>query len=204
MKSALLKATALSAGLAASLTMVGLQPASAAGFSGDYAPDYWSVINLGSATNANSGGFVDETLVPTSVTLVGSNSNPQVPAGPGETYYLTELAGSIASYVSFNYSYGTFDLPNGGFDPFGVVVNNVFTLLADLDGQSGSYTFLVNPGEEFGFGVLTTDNIGGAGFATISNFNVTPVPTPALLPGLIGMGVAALRKKQGEAEESEA
>lgn len=30
----------------------------------------------------------------------------------------------------------------------------------------------------------------------------TPVPTPALLPGLIGMGVAALRKRKGEAEES--
>lgn len=29
-----------------------------------------------------------------------------------------------------------------------------------------------------------------------------PIPTPALLPGLIGMGVAALRKRKGEAEES--
>lgn len=32
--------------------------------------------------------------------------------------------------------------------------------------------------------------------------SATPVPTPALLPGLIGMGVAALRKRKGEAEES--
>ncbi|TVP66099.1 MAG: PTPA-CTERM sorting domain-containing protein [Leptolyngbya sp. LCM1.Bin17] len=30
----------------------------------------------------------------------------------------------------------------------------------------------------------------------------TPVPTPALLPGLIGMGVAALRKRKGEGDES--
>ncbi|MBD2260609.1 PTPA-CTERM sorting domain-containing protein [Pseudanabaena sp. FACHB-2040] len=30
----------------------------------------------------------------------------------------------------------------------------------------------------------------------------TPVPTPALLPGLIGMGAAALRKRRGAAEES--
>jgi hypothetical protein len=28
------------------------------------------------------------------------------------------------------------------------------------------------------------------------------IPTPALLPGLIGMGVAAVRKRKGEAEES--
>lgn len=32
--------------------------------------------------------------------------------------------------------------------------------------------------------------------------SATPVPTPALLPGLIGMGVAAMRKRKGEDEES--
>jgi hypothetical protein len=32
----------------------------------------------------------------------------------------------------------------------------------------------------------------------------TPVPTPALLPGLIGMGVAALRKRNGDTNEAEA
>ncbi len=32
----------------------------------------------------------------------------------------------------------------------------------------------------------------------------TAVPTPALLPGLIGMGVAALRKRKAEAEENTA
>lgn len=32
--------------------------------------------------------------------------------------------------------------------------------------------------------------------------SATAVPTPALLPGLIGMGVAALRKRKGEAEET--
>ena len=35
-----------------------------------------------------------------------------------------------------------------------------------------------------------------------SNAGTTPIPTPALLPGLIGMGVAAMRKRKGEAEES--
>jgi hypothetical protein len=32
----------------------------------------------------------------------------------------------------------------------------------------------------------------------------TPIPTPALLPGLLGMGVAAWRKRNGEAAEAEA
>ncbi|NJL47397.1 MAG: PTPA-CTERM sorting domain-containing protein [Leptolyngbyaceae cyanobacterium SM2_5_2] len=30
----------------------------------------------------------------------------------------------------------------------------------------------------------------------VDNIDVAPIPTPALLPGLIGMGVAALRKRQ--------
>jgi hypothetical protein len=42
---------------------------------------------------------------------------------------------------------------------------------------------------------LDIDNVYIAG-------STTPVPTPALLPGLIGMGVAALRKRNGETEES--
>jgi hypothetical protein len=40
----------------------------------------------------------------------------------------------------------------------------------------------------------------GSGDASISfidqRFNTTAVPTPALLPGLVGMGIAALRRKQ--------
>lgn len=43
---------------------------------------------------------------------------------------------------------------------------------------------------------------GGSPLA-LSNFNVFyQVPTPALLPGLIGMGVAALRKRRGESDDS--
>jgi hypothetical protein len=33
--------------------------------------------------------------------------------------------------------------------------------------------------------------------------NATAVPTPALLPGLVGLGVAALRKRKGEGAEKE-
>jgi len=38
----------------------------------------------------------------------------------------------------------------------------------------------------------------GAGTGDIF-YSSTPIPTPALLPGLVGMGVAALRKKRQEA-----
>ena len=37
--------------------------------------------------------------------------------------------------------------------------------------------------------------------ALVTEFNTTAIPTPALLPGLIGLGVAALRKRKAEAAE---
>lgn len=67
--------------------------------------------------------------------------------------------------------------------------------------QAGKYT-----ATSFGF---TTDGIktpNGNNNPELSNFSVfaRPVPTPALLPGLIGMGVAALRKRKAEAEDNTA
>lgn len=226
MKSALLKATVLSAGIAASLTVVDFQPANAAGFSGDYDPAFWGLGNFYSDGTAAGDGFVDETGAPGSITLFGSDDGSGF---QGNTFYGTTLAGSLPSYVSFDWAYGSFDNPT--FDSFGYFVGvdpstATYTSLAGggiygpaapdnqgigtVNGTVNYGTFLVNPGESFGFYVETADNlrlvgtVRGDGFATISNFNVTAVPTPALLPGLIGMGVAALRKKQSEAEESEA
>ena len=49
-------------------------------------------------------------------------------------------------------------------------------------------------------GTYATDGQWRFDMATI-NADATPVPTPALLPGLIGMGVAALRKRQGDRSE---
>jgi len=213
MKSALLKATALSAGIAASVTLAGLQPVSAAGFSGDYDPSFWGLGNFYSSGAPGGNGFVDDTTAPSSITIVGSDDGS---GNQGNTFYGTDLAGSVASYVSFNWAYNSNDL-NSTFDSFGIFfgANPQTATLVNLAGGvsgpagpvNGSYSFLVNPGQFFGFYVETADNAYGEGFATISNFNVspatTPVPTPALLPGLLAMGVAALRKKQAEAEESE-
>ena len=52
-----------------------------------------------------------------------------------------------------------------------------------------------------GFGSLTTQG----NFTIGSSFSstVTAVPTPALLPGLLGFGVAAFRRRKGEATEAE-
>ncbi len=76
-------------------------------------------------------------------------------------------------------------------------------------------------------GTTTRGNVGFANWSSLNSsavlnsldvvgngeaeFNVsktwavaTPIPTPALLPGLIGMGVAAWRKRKGEADATEA
>ncbi|MFM7450149.1 MAG: PTPA-CTERM sorting domain-containing protein [Leptolyngbyaceae cyanobacterium] len=55
-----------------------------------------------------------------------------------------------------------------------------------------------------------TFSVGGSGDLAYDADNLsyaqnsTVVPTPALLPGLIGMGIAAWRKRKGEAAETEA
>lgn len=48
------------------------------------------------------------------------------------------------------------------------------------------------------FSVLSNYGGASAGFNEVQ-FDGTPIPTPALLPGLIGMGVAALRKRRADA-----
>lgn len=45
---------------------------------------------------------------------------------------------------------------------------------------------------------------GGFEEWAVRSTNGTPIPTPALLPGLVGMGIAALRKKKQSGEEQEA
>ncbi len=58
-----------------------------------------------------------------------------------------------------------------------------------------------------GFGELSTQiNLKGNGTDKPSSFSLTgeAVPTPALLPGLVGMGVAALRKRKSAEESAEA
>lgn len=64
-------------------------------------------------------------------------------------------------------------------------------------------------------GFFTPSGLGGDGsltsqgslvFSTGSSFSadITAVPTPALLPGLVGLGVAALRKREQAGAEEEA
>ncbi|MBE9140720.1 PTPA-CTERM sorting domain-containing protein [Nodosilinea sp. LEGE 07088] len=44
-------------------------------------------------------------------------------------------------------------------------------------------------------------SITGTSLGTSGTGKGTPIPTPALLPGLVGLGVAALRKRRNADEE---
>lgn len=74
------------------------------------------------------------------------------------------------------------DIPGGGF----------------FNGFEGTIAFN-NSTTPFGQ-VLTFGTNDGFDSYTLSSLEVEVIPTPALLPGLLGMGAAALRKRKQEAE----
>ncbi|MFM7450811.1 MAG: PTPA-CTERM sorting domain-containing protein [Leptolyngbyaceae cyanobacterium] len=179
-----------------SLSLTLSDPAQAAGFSSPYAPANFSL------TQTNLGGtYTGFAGAPTSIFVAGGlGSNP----GDGELNFLTTAAGT--GPVTFNWSY-SIDSGTPSTSLFGYVLNGAFTQLTNVAGgfnQSGSASFNVAFGDSFGFGTRLSSSAGG--IFIISNFNgptgggATVVPTPALLPGLIGMGIAAWRKRKAEAE----
>jgi len=185
-----LTAMAVAATSAASLALC--SPAYALGFTGDYAPSNFTL------TNDSADGFVNTFGSPNSISITGGNNQSDF---SGLTSYLTTAAAN--GLVSFNWNYTTQDRDGSSFDPFGYILNGTFSQLTTngLSGsQSGDTSFSVALGDSFGFGVQTRDNLLGSSSAAISNFSAsTAVPTPALLPGLIGLGVGMLRKRKAEA-----
>lgn len=112
------------------------------------------------------------------------------------------LGSKITSFIS-GLSIGsnavTFDLTSANFSGFFKGAKN-FNLGGTFDGN------FISNGVTIGTGSLSTLNIGGS-VGTSGQVATVAVPTPALLPGLLGFGVAALRKRKGEAStevESEA
>ncbi|WP_414548325.1 PTPA-CTERM sorting domain-containing protein [Anabaena sp. CCY 0017] len=84
------------------------------------------------------------------------------------------------------------------------MIGNTAIQLTDngADDQTGIFSQSVSAGQLIGFQITTNDNRFGRASVTISDFSVaadpvdTVIPTPAMLPGLIGMGIAAWRKKR--------
>jgi hypothetical protein len=186
--STMLKQLSIAAG-AAILSFGFSEAAFAAGFTGAYSADNWQL------TNRRTNGYVDTSGAPDSILQIGGNAaENNFLSSRGQTRYTTTAAGSGS--VSFDWNYSTNDHANR--DPFGVVLNGIFTRLTLPEGnrQSGSYSFNVLKGDIFGFGIQTVDNRYGAGQVQISNFNA-PKDVPEPITGLVlaaGMGGAALRR----------
>ena len=139
----------------------------------------------------------------TSIIIVGGADQT---VEPGST--ILSIDAAAAGTVSFNWSYSTQD--SAGYDAAGFEINGVATLLTDgtgIDNSSvftitGSQSFTVTQGEEFGFDVTTADNFAGPGLLTISDFTAplatadAPTPEPRMVFLILALGVTTVLVKR--------
>lgn len=106
--------------------------------------------------------------------LTGPNSGSDLPGATDLT-----IAAPETGLFQFSYQYSSLDLP--GYDYAGYILGDDFFQLADTDGQSGSVSFPVIPGTNFGFRVGTVDNQGEPGVLSVRQMakpGVSEVPEP--------------------------
>lgn len=164
-----------------------LQSFANGGFIGDYSPGNFTL------TNTAADGWFEVVSGGSELHLYGGNTGTGL---TGNTDLLVTAA--LGGLFSFTYSYTSLDWP--GFDRAGYLVNGLFTVLADTDGQTGEVKLPLLTGDIFGFRVVTDDNLGEPGVLSITQFS-TPglpatVPEASTMWLLAGGGVLlALRKR---------
>ena len=202
------------------MTILSASPSQAAIFNGNFSSGF-SGWNTTGNTDASSGaavlttGSVDTSSMESflglpSGTLNGIGNSPTFGSAIKQSFFAN--AGTV---VSFDWLFKAGDyLPFNDFSFVSLVPSgaNLLSNVAQVGnyGSSGLQSFsttIANTGTyTLGFGVLnsldnkldsqlTIDNVSG---------NVSPatsVPTPALLPGLIGIGMGVLRKRKAKAVE---
>ena len=136
-------------------------------------------------------------------------SNPAGQSTNTSSYLSIGTGGSLlaeftkpAKYVGFAWGYAD-DLDSvvvNWFNEFGNLVSQEFTNAVFGNQEDSAYVDIVaGKGETIDSVVWSKYNDG-----RFEIDNIAVVPTPALLPGLVGMGVVALRKRKqaGEAQEA--
>jgi len=122
------------------------------------------------------------------------------------------------SATSSRYSQFQYSLNGTNFVDFGSQVVGVTNTWSDNNTFNLSSILGANDNASFAFRIVSafapnaTGYLGTGGtYATdgswrfdMATVEATPIPTPALLPGLVGMGVAALRKKRKSEAEAKA
>jgi hypothetical protein len=99
---------------------------------------------------------------------------------------LTAAAGEA---FSFNWAFPVKDAQDVGF----VKIGN--TLLTLSGSSPFSYTFTTGGSYDIAIGVVDINDFTNSSKLEITNAQLNAVPTPVLLPGLIGFGIAALRRR---------
>ena len=126
----------------------------------------------------------------------------------------TSVLGKLPTYVGIVWTDVGF--VSSGRDGFGDVIFKAFgagdQLLAEITGANlGDGVFGGQTAEDRFFGVKSPLGISSFEISMPNSndwevdhlqYGYQPVPTPALLPGLIGMGVAALRKRKTNEEQA--
>lgn len=155
-----------------------------------------------------------ETFLGLSSGSLDSLGNGNATAGSAIKQTITVTAGEV---FSFSYNFLTNEATPSSFNDFGFfsVVNANQSLQELADTSSSFITSLTSFNEETGYqpGSFTFGNAGTytIGFGVVDEgdsivdsallVDTEPVPTPALLPGLISMGVAAFRRRKDIATE---
>lgn len=168
--------------------MVAAEKAQAAGFTGYYAPGGWTRTGTTSFSVTNPAN--------TSATL----------SGDGGVSQITILPEAGTTSFTFNYVISNFD-PSQAF----YIANGSSTLFSTLNGgpgggsETGGFTVpITNLSQPFGFSYTSeSGSLAVRNFSTSVTPPTTPIPSPAMLPGLIGAGWAFLRKKDGEEASEE-
>ncbi len=124
----------------------------------------------------------------------------------GSAIQISQLA-QAGDNVSFNWFFTSYDpgsgstLPDRGFVAINNGVSPVVTYLTPASPSPFSYTFTTAGNYTISIGVFDQDDVTTSSVLSVNNAQYTtgpinPIPTPALLPGLVGMGMAALRRNK--------
>ncbi|MCU0525729.1 MAG: PTPA-CTERM sorting domain-containing protein [Elainella sp. Prado103] len=218
MKQQLLK-SALAIGSIACGTLGSIDAATAATLNGRFSNGLagWSTLGDVSVTGGNptasmtSGGSFGASALENFLGLssgdLASLSNDEIFSGSAIKQTFTANVGDV---ISFDWLFQTSDyIP---FNDFAfTTLSSTATKLADVltvgsYGSSGqrsfSYTITSAGTYTLGFGVINALDDAVDSYLRVDNVlqngETTPIPSPAFLPGVIGMGAAALRKRKAK------